>query len=386
MIKQTKAGTWECDHYWFDTDGKRRRKLRTFRTHKDAVAYEKEALAQVQKREFIAPSKVTVGERATSWLEQRFANGNYERSTRIERENHVNHYIVPAFGSLPIQSLTVERIERQMVEWNRKVSAKAVNKVVRTLTEIMGEAKRHAVIRDNPAAEAKRLKQEVEEITPDKVFTRDELRRVIGATEPGTRERAVVMTLALTGCRIGELLGASWNALDLKAGKFHIRTTMADPDKGKPVTFKKPKTKSSVRTVDLSKDLIHELKLWRLKCPPSERDLVIASDRGKPVRRRVVSEFLRGILKELKIEKKLSSHSCRHTFASLLLADRTPIPEVSHRLGHKNPKITMETYAHFIPEEETTTIDDYSASIMGNVSTMSPSISPTRQVTPGDAR
>src|SRR5947208_1578330 len=108
MIKQSKAGTWECDHYWFDTDGKRRRKLRTFRTYRDAVAYEKEALAQVQKREFIAPSKVTVGERATSWLEQRFANGNYERSTRIERENHVNHYIVPAFGSLPIQSLTVE--------------------------------------------------------------------------------------------------------------------------------------------------------------------------------------------------------------------------------------------------------------------------------------
>jgi integrase len=161
---------------------------------------------------------------------------------------------------------------------------------------------------------------------------------------------------------------------------------MADPDKGKPVTFKKPKTKSSVRTVDLSKDLVHELKLWKLKCPPSDRDLVIASDRGRPVRRRTVSAFLRDILKELKIEKKLSSHSFRHTFASLLLADRTPVPEVSHRLGHKNPKITMETYAHFIPEEETTTIDDYSASIMGNVSTMSPGISPTRQVTPGDIR
>ena len=74
------------------------------------------------------------------------------------------------------------------------------------------------------------------------------------------------------------------------------------------------------------------------------------------------------VLAELKIEKKLSAHSFRHTFASLLLADRVPIPEVSHRLGHKNPKITMETYAHFIPTEETTTIDNFSASILGNVS------------------
>jgi integrase len=267
-IRQTIAGTWEVDHYWFDQDGKRRRKLKTFAKYKDAVSYEKKALAQVQKGEFVAPTKATVKERAADWFEKRFANGNYERSTRIERENHVNHYIVPAFGSMPIQSLTVERIEKQMVEWNRKVSAKTVNKVVRTLTEIVGEAKRHKVIRDNAAQEAQRLKQGAEEITPDKVFSRDELSRVIGATELGTRERAVVMTLALTGCRIGELLGASWDALDLKAGKFHIRTTMADPDKGKPVTFKKPKTKSSVRTVDLSKDLIHELKLLKLKCPP----------------------------------------------------------------------------------------------------------------------
>ena len=375
MIRQTKAETWEVDHYYFDAEGKRRRKQQTFAKHKDAVAYQKEALAQVLKREFVPPTKATVGERATSWLEMKFSNDNYERSTRIERESHVNHYIVPAFGAKPIQNLTIDAIEKQMVEWNKKVSAKTVNKVVRTLTEIMGEAKRHKKIGDNPAKEAKRLKQEVEEITPDKIFTRDELRRVIGATEPGTRERAVVMTMALTGCRIGELLGASWEALDLKTGKFHIRTTMADPDKGKPVLFKKPKTTKSVRTVDLSKDLVHELKLWKLKCPPSERDLVIASDSGKPVRRRTVSEFLRGILQELRIEKQLSSHSFRHTFASLLLADRTPVPEVSHRLGHKNPKITMETYAHFIPEEKTTVIDDFSASILGNVSNVSTDVS-----------
>jgi integrase len=116
MVRQTKAGTWEVDHYWFDADGKRRRKLRTFAKYKDAVAYEKEALAQVQKREFIAPSKMTVEEKSRDWLEKRFANGNYERATRIERENYVYNYIIPAFGSLPIQNLNIERIERQAGE------------------------------------------------------------------------------------------------------------------------------------------------------------------------------------------------------------------------------------------------------------------------------
>jgi integrase len=325
-------------------------------------------LAAVQNGEFVVPSKVTVKERAADWFEKRFANGNFERATKIERENYVNNYIIPAFGSMAIQNLTVERIETKMVEWNKKVDATTVNRVVRTLTNIMAEAKRYKIIKDNPAAEAKRLKESAEEVTPDKLFSKDELRRVIAAIEPGTRERAIIMTLALTGCRIGELLGTSWSAMDLKLGKFHVRTSAADPDKGKEVIFKKPKNKSSERTVPLSKELVHELKLWKLRCPPSERDLVIASDRGTPVRRRAVYELLQGILQGLKIEKSLSPHSFRHTFASLLLADRRPIPEVSALLGHKNSKITMETYAHFVPGEETSAVQDLSASILVNVS------------------
>ena len=183
MVRKTKAGTFEVDHYWFDADGKRRRKLKTFSTRREAVAYEKEALAQVQKGEFIAPSKVTVEERARSWFEKRFANGAYERATRIERENYVYHYIIPAFGSMPIQELTIERIEKQATEWNKKVSALVVNRVLRTLTNIMAEAKRYGIIKDNPAAEAERLREETKE---REIFTAEELRQVIEATEPGS--------------------------------------------------------------------------------------------------------------------------------------------------------------------------------------------------------
>jgi integrase len=365
-IRQTIAETWEVDHYWFDSDGKRRRKLKTFDKYKDAVTYEKEALAQVQKREFIAPSKVTVGERAEAWLEKRFANGNYERATRVERENYVHHYIVPAFGSMPIQNLSVERIEKQAGEWNKKVAAMVVNRVLRTLTDIMAEAKRYGVIKDNPAAEAERLR---EESGSREIFTKDELRRVIEATEPGTMQRVIIMTLALTGARVGELLAASWDAVDLKAGKLHIRMSLADPDKGKPMIFKKPKSKSSDRTVPLSKELVHELRLWKLKCPASERGLVIVSDRGKPVRRRAVWEMLQKILKGLGIEKELSPHSFRHTFASLLLANGRPVPEVTKLLGHANSAITYRTYAHFVPGEEVSSVQDLSASILENVST-----------------
>src|SRR5262245_5186491 len=95
MIRQTKSGKWECDHYYFDQQGKRRRKLRTFDTHRQAVAYAKESAAQVLKNEFVAPNRITVKDKAEAWFHAKFSNGNYARASRIERESHVHRYIVP---------------------------------------------------------------------------------------------------------------------------------------------------------------------------------------------------------------------------------------------------------------------------------------------------
>ena len=59
----------------------------------------------------------------------------------------------------------------------------------------------------------------------------------------------------------------------------------------------------------------------------------------------------------------MTPHSLRHTFASLLLARRVPVPEVSFYLGHKNAAITLSTYAHFTGEQ-TNAVHDFSASVL----------------------
>jgi integrase len=324
------------------------------------------------------PSRKTVKECAEGWFERRFANDAYERSTRVERKNHINNYIIPAFGSMLVQNLSVERIEQEALEWNKRVAALVVKRVLRTLAAILAEAKRYKIIKDNPAKEAKpegladepkeprrrRPEQSKKKIGEKEIFTAEELRRVIEATEPESRERVVIMLMAFTGCRVGEILGASWDAVDLKAEKFHIRASLADAGRGEELTIKCPKTKSSNRTVPLSKELVHELKLWKLKCPPSDKDLVIASDLGKPMRRNFVCTGVKRIVKDLKIEKRLTPHSFRHTFASLLLANKRPVPEVSQLLGHKNAGITYGVYSHCVPGEETGAVQSLVESVL----------------------
>jgi integrase len=42
-------------------------------------------------------------------------------------------------------------------------------------------------------------------------------------------------------------------------------------------------------------------------------------------------------------------HDIRHTHASILISSGVDIVKVSSRLGHANPKITLEIYAHLLP-------------------------------------
>ena len=47
---------------------------------------------------------------------------------------------------------------------------------------------------------------------------------------------------------------------------------------------------------------------------------------------------------------RIKFHGLRHTCATLLLQARTPVHVVSERLGHHTVAMTMEVYAHVLPD------------------------------------
>lgn len=50
--------------------------------------------------------------------------------------------------------------------------------------------------------------------------------------------------------------------------------------------------------------------------------------------------------------KRVKLHGLRHTCATLLLGAREPVHNVSARLGHKNPTVTLTVYAHALPDQQ----------------------------------
>ena len=159
-IRQTIAETWEVDHYWFDCRWKAAAKAKDVRKYKDAVAYEKEALAGPE-----AGIHSTVeghgrekghgaGSRRASptapMREQPGSSGKTTSSTTSFRRSARCRYRSLNDRENRKAGDGVEQESRGMV----------VNRVLRTLTNIMAEAKRYGVIKDNPAAEAERLREE----------------------------------------------------------------------------------------------------------------------------------------------------------------------------------------------------------------------------------
>ena len=66
----------------------------------------------------------------------------------------------------------------------------------------------------------------------------------------------------------------------------------------------------------------------------------------------------------ISVSGRLSLHSLRHGYASLLIAQRLNVVFVSRQLGHANPNITLEVYAHLFEraDHDTTARDALEAS------------------------
>ena len=228
-----------------------------------------------------------------------------------------------------------------------------------TLSAIFKLAQRYGPIQGkaNVAELAERVKvsneeNEDEEIRPEEVYSEEELQKLINATTAGSLERALVMVPALTGLWIGEVLGLTWPAVDLKAKKLYVRLNLVDVGKkngGRALGA--PKSKNSRRVFDLPQELAHELKVWKLKCPRSEQDLVFATLEGKPLHRKAAMQIMDGAITLAEI-KRLTLHKLRHTFASLLLSRGVALTKVSRLLGHRDPVITLKIYAHFIQDKK----------------------------------
>jgi integrase/recombinase XerD len=160
------------------------------------------------------------------------------------------------------------------------------------------------------------------------VLAREEIERVLEAVDPDHplhwRDRAVLELLYATGMRVSELAELPLGAIDLEEGVCLV--------------FGKG---SKERLVPVGRPAVRWPALERGK----GKGRVFLNARGGPLSRQAVWTVVRQACRRAGIEKKVSPHTLRHTFATHLLQGGADLAAVQELLGHADIA-TTQIYTH----------------------------------------
>jgi integrase len=306
-----------------------------------------------------------------TYIKPYFGNWSIETVTPADVERF-RFEMTQGFPAPVLRSLT-ERVRaakpglsraraRQAASRRGKPGRRTINKALTLLSMIFGYACKHRLIDHNPAEHIERLRdtRPVDEQAIDgNILAPDEIKRLLEAMPDGVY-RMIVLTAIFTGMRQGEILGLQWGDLDWASRQIHVRRAWKEGQ------FSQPKTRNSIRNVDVPAFLIHELKKWKLRCPKSELDMMFPNGAGNPESH--TNLLQRGFYPALRRAglRKIRFHDLRHTHASLMLANGEDIVRVSRLLGHANPTITLNTYSHMLPREHYGSTDRLAQLVFGD--------------------
>ena len=152
--------------------------------------------------------------------------------------------------------------------------------------------------------------------------------------------------LFYTGCRKGEALALTKDCVFIEQNKVKINKSLTRKVHDATYKITTPKNKQSNRTIIIPAFVTEELNNLMSK---SDGDFVFGGK--EPLKDRTVDRQFQNAIKAAGI-KKIRIHDLRHSHASYLVSQGCSIVSVSKRLGHKDTKETLNTYSHFLPQDE----------------------------------
>ena len=247
---------------------------------------------------------------------------------------------------MKVQQITVEICERvRAYLLSLGLSAATVNRDLTLLGAMLAMAEKWGHIGKNPAKHIKKPNPKPAEM---KYYGAAELKRIIEKVP--NKHKPLIIIAIMTGMRLSELLGLSWEDVDIESCRIHVRKVVQDG------SFFSPKTEKSRRTIDFPELLLAVLAQHKAQQAKSRaknpHNLLFPGRGGRP---RDESATTRRILKPAIVDAGLPVHpkpfhALRHSYVSALVNQGEDIKFISAQVGHSSAKVTWDVYAHLYPE------------------------------------
>lgn len=331
---------------WRDPAGKQRE--RTFLRKADAQRHATSAEHGKQTGDYRDPAVGRVAFRtyAVGWLATKTATrrpGTAE-SYRLALDSHV----LPVFGARRLDAITRADVQ----EWvNDRAAVLAPATLRRIYSSVVAGVFKSAVL-DGLLRVTPCLRIELPELTHVEVRPLTPAQVLALAAAMAPHYRAAVLAGAGLGLRRSELLGLTWDRVDLDGKVVTVDRQLAADG-----SLAVPKTRASTRKVPLP-DVVAEVlreHLAQYGVGPEPERLVFTNTRGEAVGRVAFYDAWDRAVAAAGLPDGTTPHDLRHTYASLLIAAKEHPKVIQARLGHKSIQETFDTYGHLFPESEADT-------------------------------
>lgn len=288
----------------------------------------------------------------TSW-----SDGTYDLYKR-----HFKKHIDPKIGKAKLNSLTNMYVERELVKplIKEEFARNTIACILGIVTAALNSAVNERIIKESPLTNIDISAAPLEK--KENFLNQKDLEKLLKYTyeyDPTTYYTSF-LTLALSGIRKGELAGLRWNDIDFKKHAITILRSRSNKKLGPP------KSDNGYRSIVVNKVLIEQLKRYKAWCAQvkwskgttlKDDDYVFINRYTyEPISDTYLNDALDAIFEERPDLPKITPHGLRHTYSSILIANKTPVVTVAKLIGD-HPTTVNNVYAHSLKEAEVQTVE-----------------------------
>jgi integrase len=265
-------------------------------------------------------------------------------STKVTYEGYLNKWILPRWERYPLVRVNAGEVEL----WLRSLplARSSCAKIRNVMSVIFNHGIRHEICDRNPI---QLVRQSAKRKIAPVILSASEVQRLIAVL--GIRERTLVLVAFGTGLRMSELFGLKWQDIDFQKNEISVTRSIVFQVVG-PC-----KTEASQKPVPLDSRLAESLKVWRNYTKYGKTDdWVFASPAARGKRpywgQCLMRTIIRPAAAKVGITQHIGWHTFRHTYSSLLRANKTDIKVTQELLRHASSRVTLDTYTQAITAQK----------------------------------
>ena len=317
------------------------------KTQKEVREKMQAVAVEVNRGTYTPPCKMTLGEWLDIWAEEYL--GEVKPTTVVIYKGNIKNHIKPGLGAVRLDQLHPHTVQ-MFINRLDGLSARSVRLVHEVLHKALKKATELEYIPKNPATNCALPRVEREEIHP---LDDDQTAALLAAAKGSDLEHLVTVAL-FTGMRLSELLGLTWDSVDMEQGTITIDKQITRIEHRANGLFASPKS-GKARTLTPALSVMQELKAQRRRQLEAQlragqvwdnsHGLVFTDSTGGPLCQQYIYKRFLKLLAAAGLEG-VRFHDLRHTYAVNAIRAGDDIKTIQGNLGHATAAFTLDRYGH----------------------------------------